>query len=169
MLLIDFGPTFEWKVKVFYICIFCCKNVNQLLSLSWTPAIASEYLEWLGGGIRFILWQLTSHSARFNCHVVSVPPVKAAVCQFSSISSPPPGAHLAAACCANGSNCSGFGTLSANQSLPQSLLLCWESLEETSSPPHRTPLLRWCLLFVISRSLLLPRHPNYNQKPFAVH
>lgn len=101
-------------------CIFCCKNVDQLPSLSWTLAIVSGW----DGGIRFILWKLTSWSTIFNCHVRPAPPIKAVVCQFSSISSAPPGAHLTAACCANSSYCR---PLSANQFLIMSPIVLGDS------------------------------------------
>lgn len=131
--------------------------MDQLPSLSWTLAIVSGW----DGGIRFILWKLTSWSTIFNCHVRPAPPIKAAVYQFSSISSAPPGAHLTAACCAKSSTVDHCQQIS----FQSCLLLCWETLEETSSPPHRTPLLQRCLLLCPSRLLLLPWHPNYQQKP----
>lgn len=60
MLLIDFLVKSWTRIKVSWISTFCCKNVDQLPSLSWTQAIAIESLNGWQGNVRGILWQLAS-------------------------------------------------------------------------------------------------------------
>lgn len=95
-----------------------------------------------------------SRSVMFSSHVCPAPPMTAAVCEFSIISSAPPAALTAGADVAL-DHCEQYWSLQS--CLLQNLPLCWETPEETSPPPHWTSAAEVSVL--LSESLIMSSFP----------